>query len=235
MLKFGNLANTSGVATGSMLKPWNIYKVKFAGCKVETIQGKKDPEQTYTILKVRFEGAEGYFEESIFFPKESDGVRPTRTNKEGHEIEMPSSFERTTTFIAQLGNVINPEGYKKMQALSAKFKSFDDVCKVLIQITDPKKGTETNLKLIGKPNKEGVIRAALPYFVSLNKDGDVWTSDNFIGDKLDFTDYEMKQKEAYVNAKPTTMATRSTTTSPQVSDTATVADDDEIDLDSIDI
>ena len=239
MLEFGKLANTSGISTGAkMLKPWNIYKVKFAGCKVETIQGKKDPDKTYTILKIRFESENGYYEESVFFPQESDAVRPTRTNKEGHEIEMPSNFERTTTLIAQLANTLNPEGFKKMQAASSKFKSFNDVCKALIQITDPKKGVETNLKLIGRADKAGVIKAALPYFVSLNKDGEVWTSDNFIGDKLDFTDYEIKQKNAYESAKPTAMDDKPKKPAVDLSnipDTSEVPDDDDIDLDAIEV
>lgn len=231
-MNFGKLKDTAGISTSKTLRPWDIYEVSFAGCRVETIQGKKDPAKTYKILKIRFENNSGYYEESVFFPVDADTVRPTRTNKEGHEVEMPSNFERILALIAQLGAVINPEGYKKMQALSEKFKSFDDVCATLIKITDPKKGTKTHLKLIGRTNNEGKIKAALPYFVSLNKDGEVWTSDNFIGDKLDFTAYELKQKEAYTNAVPTTMD------KPSTSNTATPTieeDEDEINLDDIDL
>lgn len=232
-MNFGKLKETAGISTSKTLKPWDIYEVSFAGCRVETIQGKKDPSKTYKILKVRFENNNGYYEESVFFPVEADNTRPTRTNKEGHEVEMPSNFERTLALIAQLGAVINPEGYKKMQALSVRFKSFDDVCDALIKITDPKKGTKTHLKLIGRTNNEGKIRAALPYFVSLNKDGEVWTSDNFIGDKLDFTAYELKQKEAYDTAVPTPMETPATSKAAPV---PTVEDDeDDINLDDIDL
>lgn len=232
MMNFGKLSETKGVSTSKTLKPWDIYEVKFMGCRVDEIKGKKDPDMTYKILKVRFEGADGYFEESIFFPKEDDVKRPTRTNKEGHEIEMPSSFERTMTFIAQLGETINPELYAKMKAMSSKFKSFDDVCAALIKVTDPKKGTTTHLKLIGKTNRDNRVIAALPYFVSLNKDGDVWTSDNFIGDKLDFTDYELTQKKAYASAKPTTMPDEP---GAELSSKTKEEDDGEINLDDINL
>lgn len=69
---FGSLATTQATSNVQQrLKPWNIYDVKFSGARIETIQGKKDPTQTYTILKVRFDGADGYYEESIFYPKEA--------------------------------------------------------------------------------------------------------------------------------------------------------------------
>ena len=55
---FGSLATTQATSNiQQRLKPWDIYPVKFAGARIETINGRKDPNATYTILKVRFEGA----------------------------------------------------------------------------------------------------------------------------------------------------------------------------------
>ena len=110
------------------------------------------------------------------------------------------------TFIAQLGTVIAPEGYGKMKGVS--FKSFNELCEALIKILKPKIGTETNLKLIGKTDKDGNYVPCLPYFVALNKQGECFTSDNFIGDKVFFSSYEEKRKEEMSKKKPTDMAAK---------------------------
>lgn len=203
IFNFGSLATTQPTSSIQQhLKPWNIYKVKFVGARVETITGKKDPNATYTILKVRFEGEDGYYEESIFFPKEGDDKRPVYKNKDGHEYEGASPFERTMTFIAQVAEVLNPDGFKKMQAASSRFKSFNDVSNAFIKITDAVKGKETNLKLVGRTQNGNVV-AGLPKFVAINKNGEKFTCDNFIGDKLFFSAYEEGKKAEYENAKPT--------------------------------
>ena len=202
---FGSLATTQATSNVQQrLKPWGIYPVKFSGARKETIKGKKDPNAVYEILKVRFDGADGYYEESIFYPKDGDEKRPIRTSKEGHEYQGASSFDRTMTFIAQVAEVLNPEGFKKMQAASAKFRSFDDVVTAFIKITDGAKGKETNLKLVGRTQNGNVV-ASLPKFVAINKNGEKFTCDNFVGDKLFFSAYEESKKTEYLSAKPTNM------------------------------
>ena len=203
---FGSLATTQATSNVQQrLKPWGIYPVKFSGARKETIKGKKDPNAVYEILKVRFDGADGYYEESIFYPKDGDEKRPIYTSKDGHEYQGASSFDRTMTFIAQVAEVLNPEGFKKMQAASAKFRSFDDVVTAFIKITDSAKGKETNLKLVGRTQNGNVV-ASLPKFVAINKNGEKFTCDNFVGDKLFFSAYEEKKKAEYANAKPTDMS-----------------------------
>lgn len=206
MMNFGSLAETVAVSGSRRLKPWGIYPVKFQGVEVREIQGKKDTSKTYKILTAKFEGENGYYNEDTFFPNEDSTKRNTYKNKEGHEVEMPSGFEQTMTYIAQLAGVLNPEGFKKMQEISSKFKSFDDVCKVLKQILTPKVGTECFIKLVGR-NRDGRIQPALPRITAL-KEGKIFTSDNFISLKQDilaFTEYEETQIKAYKNAKPTSM------------------------------
>ena len=220
-LNFGKLAETQAVAGSKRLKPWEIHKVKFMGCKVDEIQGKKDPNATYKLLVTRFENESGYFEERTFFPNDDSAKRPTFTNKEGHEYEGASNFEQIMAFIAQLGTVLNPEGFKKMQAASSKFKSFDDVCKALITITTPSKGKEYFIKLIGKADKEGRVSPALPRIVGVNKDGEVFTSDNFISTKfeiLGFTDYEEGKRKEAQKATPTNMGKVDDTPSESLAD-----------------
>ena len=202
---FGSLATTQATSNVQQrLKPWGIYPVKFSGARKEVIQGKKDPNATYEILKVRFDGEDGYYEESIFYPKAGDEQRPTYTSKDGHKYQGASSFDRTMTFIAQVAEVLNPEGFKKMQAASSKFKSFDDVVTAFIKITDSAKGKETNLKLVGRTQNGNVV-ASLPKFVAINKNGEKFTCDNFVGDKLFFSAYEESKKAEYLSAKPTNM------------------------------
>lgn len=197
-----NLSATPSVSTSKpRLKPYEIHRVKLADVKVETLKGKKDPDAVYEILKVRFENNDGYYEESIFFPKEGDDKRPTRQNKEGHEVESPSNFERTMSFIAQLGTVIAPKEFEKLKGIS--FKTFGELCENFINILKPKFGTETNLKLIGATDKDGNFVPRLPYFLALNKQGEVFVSDNFIGENLFFTEYDLKRKEDLKAKKPT--------------------------------
>lgn len=201
-----NISNTPAVSTSKKrLAPWNIYPVTFNGCEIVEFDGKKDTTQHYKTLRVSFEGENGYYTETIFFPKESDGVRQKYQNSQGHEYETPSNWERTKTFIAQLATVLNPKGFEKMQEMSSKFKGFEDMCKALIAITDPKKGTKTNLKLVGRTKQDGTVEPVLPKFVVVNKEGELFVSDNFIGENLYFTPYEEGKRAEFQNAKPTKM------------------------------
>jgi hypothetical protein len=201
-----NISNTPSVSTSKKrLQPWNIYPVTFTGCEVSEFEGKKDPSKTYKVLRINFEGEDGVYSETIFFPTDEDGKRQTYQNAQGHDYEVPSNWERTKTLIAQVATVLNPEGFKKMQEMSSKFKNFDDMCKAFIAITDSKKGTKTNLKLIGRTKKDGTVEAILPKFVAINKEGELFVSDNFIGNNLYFTPYEEGKRAQFLNAKPTTM------------------------------
>ena len=209
-LNFGSLATAQGVATGSKrLKSWEIHKVKFMGCKVETLQGKKDPTAQYKLLVTRFENDNGYFEERTFFPNEDSATRPTFKNANGHEYEVASNWEQIQTFIMQLLANINPDKVANFQAASSKFKSFDDVCTALIKLTDPHKGKEVFIKLIGKTDKDGRVNPAIPRICGVNKEGVLFVSDNFISTKegvLGFSDYEEGQMKKLKDAKPTNMA-----------------------------
>lgn len=227
-----NLAAVPAVSTSMpRLKAYEIHKVKLVSIKVESIKGKKDPDATFDILKVRFENSEGFYEESIFFPKEGDDKRPTRQNKEGHTVEMPSNFERTMSFISQLGTVLAPAGFNKLKGLP--FKTFGELCEGFIKIMTPAIGTETNLKLIGRTDKEGNFTPCLPYFIALNKSGEVFVSDNFIGETLFFSDYDLKKQKEIRAKKPTdveAVAGNSTAPSAAPSDTADI---DAIDFDAL--
>ena len=119
-MNFNTFGDLDAVASGNRrLAPWGIYKVKFMGARKDSIQGKADTSKTYDILKIRFEGEDGYYEESVFYPSDDKFFeRRTFTNRDGHEYQMASNWERVQTMIAQLGTVLNKEGFEKFQALS---------------------------------------------------------------------------------------------------------------------
>lgn len=233
-LNFGTLATAEAVSTSKSLKPYTINKVKFMGFDFEEIKGKKDPDKTYKTLITHFEGETGKYNEKTFFPNEQSNERKTYKNKEGHEYERPSQWENIQTYIAQLATVLNPEGFKKMQELSSKFKSFDDVCKVLIKITEKNVGDEVYLKLVGR-NTDGVVYAKLPNITGVNKEGKLFVSDNFISRKeemLSFTPYELGQKNALANAKPTNMQ-QVDEEAPAAAVTEETAKEDDIDFSAL--
>lgn len=201
---FGISADSAVRNTRRPLAPWNIYDVKFTGCEIKEFDGKKDASKHYKTIKINFENEDGYHSQTLFFPKDGDDERREVDSSNGGKVIYPSNFEVLMAMVAQTGQVLNPSGFEKMQAASSKFKSFDDVAKALIQITDKVKGKETKIKLIGR-NRDGKVVADVPRIVGINKEGQAFISDNYIGDKLFFTEYEEAQREKYLKAKPTEM------------------------------
>ena len=63
--------------------------------------------------------------------------------------------------------------------------------------------------MIGRTKQDGTVETVLPKFVGVNKEGQLFTSDNFIGDNLYFTPYEEGRRAAFLNAKPTNIETNS--------------------------
>ena len=195
MFNFGISKESAVRNVKPQLKPWNIYDVKFVGCEVREFAGKKNPNETYKVLDIKFENEEGYFTVTKFFPKQGDDVRREVDAKNGGKRELASNFEELMNIVKQTAEILNPEGFKKMSELSSKFRSFDDVAKTLIAITD-----------------------------------------NYLGNKLFFSDYEEGRRAEYLKSKPTDMAT-----APAQVDSLMATDDigdlpagdDELDLDNL--
>ena len=202
MFNFGISKESAIKTVRPRLKPWNIYDVKFLGCEIREFAGKKDPNVTYKVLDIKFENADGYFTVTKFFPKQGDDQRKEIETKNGGKRELASNFEELMNIVRQTAEVLNPEGFKKMAELSSKFKTFDDVAKTLIAITDKVKGCETKIKLVGRTNKDNRVEAEIPNITSVF-DGTATITDNYIGSKLFFSDYEEKKREEYLNTKPT--------------------------------
>lgn len=206
MLDF-SLNSVSAVSNSrSRLEPYKIHNVKFEEAKIEEFDGKKDPNQHYKVLRVRFGNEEGYYDESIFLNlRDEDGVMREFDNADGTKRYYASRFDQIKYFMAQTMTVLNPEGMKKFQEAATKFRSIDDMVKAYIIVMDQVKGAETQLKLMGRTNQNGNVEACLPRFLSVNKNKEVFVSSNFVGPKLFFSTYEEGQVNAAKAAKPTAM------------------------------
>ncbi len=206
MLDFSINSSVSAVSNSvKQLAPYAIYDVKYEKSEIVEFDGKKDPSQHYKTLRVRFSNADGYYEETIFFPTPADGEPKEYERPDGTKQKFPSNWDRIKFFMAQVMTVLNPEGYKKFCEASSKFKDFEMMAKAFIKILEPAAGKETKLKLMGRTDESGNVHAALPKFLSYSREGQLYVSSNFIGDRVFFSTYEEGLVQKFKNAKPTTM------------------------------
>ena len=188
-----------------LLKPWDIYEVKFLGAEFTSIVGKKDPTATYDILKFTFANEDGQYIETLFCPKAGDEVRGKKTNKNGHEVDTPSNLDYFKFEIGQLLSTLCPKALEKLSASGAHTPQ--DIMKFVAGNLKNVVGTTVFIKLIGN-NKN---QPRFPYFLSIfESDPEPKVTNNFISttrSKLAFTDFETQQKEKIEKATPTEMAT----------------------------
>ena len=234
MLDFSINSSVSAVSNSiKQLAPFAIYDVKYEKSEIVEFDGKKDPSQHYKTLRVRFSNADGYYEETIFFPTPADGEPKEYERPDGTKQKFPSNWDRIKFFMAQVMTVLNPEGYKKFCEASSKFKDFEMMANAFIKVLEPAMGKETKLKLMGRTDESGNVHATLPKFLSYNRDGQLYISTNFIGDRVFFSTYEEGLVQKFKNAKPTAMpdlAADPLAITPKVEETKK---DDVIDLDSL--
>ena len=200
--------NFSGTPTPSnvtYLKPYGIYdNVEID--KIEEKTGNKQDGGTWRCLNITFKNENGIYIERLFIPDPNNEKDVERREGEsnGNKWMFCSNCEVFMARIASIASAYNPEGYKKMQEASSKFKSFDDVVKYFKAVISKAPGAKTSIKLVGTKKDSGIY-AALPNALGtkLLDDGtwDVYPIRAF-GDNLAFTNYEKKKKEEYENAKP---------------------------------
>lgn len=206
MLDFSINSSVSAVSNSvKQLAPYAIYDVKYEKSEIVEFDGKKDPSQHFKVLRVRFSNTDGYYEETIFFPTPADGEPKEYERPDGTKQKFPSNWDRIKFFMAQVMTVLNPEGYKKFCEASSKFKDFEMMAKAFIKILEPAAGKETKLKLMGRTDESGNVHAVLPKFLSYSREGQLYVSSNFIGDRVFFSTYEEGLVQKFKNAKPTTM------------------------------
>ena len=197
-----NLSGTNGTSTiKPKLKPWEIHDVVFKGVTYSEFAGKKDPNATWRTMKITFENENGVHEETAFCPKEGDDVRPVNSNN-GVERESPSNLEKFKFMLAHIGEQLAPKKYEKFKSMTfALPEEFEKLVKTFADITKDAVNKQTKLKLIG--NKKG--EPILPYFVNISKAGDAYISNNWLGDKVFFSDYEISQMNKQKSNGPTDM------------------------------
>jgi hypothetical protein len=203
---FGIDADSAVRSSKRPLSPWNIHDVKFKGVEVKEFDGKKDPSQHYKTLNINFENADGdYFSLQRFFPKDGDDERRKIDTKDGGTRFMPSNFENLMAIIKQtLAVLLEPKKYEAFRAASAKFTSFEAVCEAMKKVTASVVNKPIKIKLVGR-NRDGKVVPEIPNIVAINHEGELFVCDNYIGDKLFFSDYEEGKRKEYLNAKPTEM------------------------------
>ncbi len=207
-INFSINSNESSISSkrNTRLSPFEIHTVTFDGAEIKSGTSKAGNE--FKLLQLAFSNKNGIAELTIFWPDlERDGVREVRTAKDGHEYETPSRWEQTKTVISQTLETLSPEGFKKMQELSSKFKTFDDMANVFVKLVNKCIGTEVDVKFNGYVNKQGYMQLTFPNIVGINKKGELFVSDNYIGHgNLGLSEYEMRKAKDLAETKPTKMS-----------------------------
>ena len=192
-----------------LLAPFEIYDVVFDGVSSREITGVKDPSMKYYTMDVKFSNANGTYTHTLFMPKEGDEVRQSSSGG----FEMASNFEVFKVFIKQVATVlINEEKYNtffdKIRTAGLDLSNpthFQKFVEAYGKLLEPSKNKQTQLKLMGKLNKNtGMYVASLPLFAKINRDGELYPT-NFIGSNLFFTAAEKTKIDEYLNATPTKM------------------------------
>ena len=85
--------------------------------------------------------------------------------------------------------------------------------------------------MVGR-NRDNRVVAEIPNITSVF-DGEAKITDNYIGDKLFFSNWEEGQRNSYLNSKPTDMKTTKTEKDPLIDVTEPDTSDEELDLDNL--
>jgi hypothetical protein len=178
--------------------------------EIEDIVGVKDPNQTYRVVKINFGNDDGVYQHTIFEPKPDDFNRgensytDPKTGKE-NKIPQPSNVESMMlllkhaidAFVPEIGQQID-SGKKQLTA-----PDWDTLRKLVVKILTAGKGRESKIKLIKNKKGEGVFPG---FFSGINKDKTAYIRNNFIGDKVAFSAYEMKRISDEANSAPKNMS-----------------------------
>lgn len=205
----GNFIYSGENAVGDvkrMLEPFQIHNVTFVGAEFNEIQGKADPNMKYKAIVFKFENENGFYNETIFEPKENDFAR--RENEyNGNKFMNPSNWEVSNTIINNILGTLNPEGAETLAKKSKDIKSFDMLAKAVCKLLEGAKGKETQIKLMGRTNKNGRVIPMAPNVCGINKSGEFYVNKAqvLIGQNLFFTDKEEKTRQKFLNVQPTQM------------------------------
>lgn len=205
---FGQTAGASQSNTKPRLVGNDIYTVKFDGCESQDIKGVKHPDEVYKVLKLKWSNADGSFEHTVFEPKMPEGTKRTATKytdkKTGKEEEIPqtSEVENVMLLFKHAIDTINPKVANDIDEGTKNLGAADwDALRILVaKILDAGIGVTMNIKLL--KNNKG--EATFPgYFTGITKESKAYVRNNFIGNKLAFSTYEVGRIANEAGAKPT--------------------------------
>ena len=168
-----------------------IYDVTFDGCEARDFD-KKDGNGQFHVLEIKFSNKDGYFTHTIWEPREEDAQ-----DRPGAFGNQPSNLKVMNYLLKHLIDTVNPELSAKIDKKEASLSApnWDAFRKLIVDSTNPGKGTKTKIKLV-KNNKGD---AAFPYFLNYDRNGKLYMSTNFIGNGVFFTNKELdriKKSEA---------------------------------------
>jgi len=189
---------TSGLGEAKQVLEGNkIHTVKFDGIeKVELKNGEMH------CLRIKFSNDEGYFNHTIFEPQQGDDQDTT-----GAFGPNPSRVTSMMILLRHLGAAICPDLNAKINAFDSK-TTWEQIRNIVIETTTPAIGTETKIKLFkrkytdpntGAPREDSQFPA---FFVSYNRDGNLYMRTNFIGKGIYFLSKELDQIKKQDEAKP---------------------------------
>lgn len=202
---FSNTAGTSQSTAKAKLAPNNIYEVQFDGCEIKDVAGVKDPDKVYKQLILKFSNEEGSFDHTVWEPRPEDFERRETEFKKDNKIEkipQPSNVESMMLLFKHAIDFLNPTVAKQIDEKTRNLgaANWDELRKLVVQILDAGKGTVVKIKLL--KNKAG--EAIFPnYFTGLTRDGVAYVKNNFIGNKVAFTTYELQRINNEATATPT--------------------------------
>lgn len=190
---------TAGASQSSVRKILDgnaIYDVTFDGCEARDIQGVQDTTKVFHVLDIKFSNDEGIYTHTIFEPAEAD-----MEDRQGPFGPQPSNVKAMMLLFKHLIDAVNPELGKAIdnKEKSLATSSWDALRKLMVQATDPGKGTQTKIKLV--KNNKGV--ATFPFFAAYSKEGKLYMQTNFIGKNIFFTNKELDRITKATEAKPT--------------------------------
>lgn len=214
---FGSTAGASQSTVKPRLAGNNIYDVKFVECELKDVQGVKDPDKVYKQLVFKFENEEGAFEHTIWEPKPEDFNRKDSEikNKNGmlEKIPNPSGVETMMLFFKHVIDSVNPTVAKQIDSKEKVLTApdWDSLRTLVIKIVNAGKNTPTKIKLLKNKNGEATFPG---FFSGLTKDGKAYVRNNFIGNKISFSAYEVDRIKKESSAIPTPAASFSSYGTP---------------------
>jgi len=206
---FGQTAGASQSTAKPKLEGNMIHTVKLDKCEIQDIDGVKKPGTVYKVLKINFSNEDGAYEHTVFEPRPDVDFERTETeytDKTGkkNKIPQPSGIETMMLFFKHVIDGYLPELGKEIDSETKNLgaPTWDALRNLMIQIFDKAKGRENKIKLMKDKNGEGRFPG---FFTAINRDGAAYVRNNFIGNKIAFTPYELQKIQAETNAKPTNM------------------------------